>query len=76
MAKYKIDIDRGLCIACGICSILDPSHYELDDEGKPEVVGGKTDASRSFGVFENEEIQVAEEAEALCPVAAIAIDEL
>ena len=76
MPRYKIDIDRELCIACGICYMLDPSHFELDEEGKPKVAGGRTDALKSFGVFEDEEIQVAEEAEALCPMTAIATNEL
>ena len=76
MPRYKIYIDRELCIACGICYMLDPSHFELDEEGKPKVAWGRTDALRSFGVFVDGEIQVAEEAGALCPMTAIAINEL
>ena len=32
--KFKIEIERGGCIACGSCYSIDPSHFEPDDEGK------------------------------------------
>lgn len=76
MVKYKIEIDREGCIACGVCYTLDPSHYDSDEEGKSKVVGGKTDASKSSGVFEDEEIDVVREAEVSCPVSVIVVTEL
>ncbi len=76
MVKYKIEIDREGCIACGACYALDPSHYESDEEGKSKVVGSETDASKSSGVFEDEEVDVAREAESSCPVFVIVVTEL
>ena len=74
--KYKIEIDRTGCIACGSCYSLDPSHFEPDDEGKSTVKEGETDASGSSGVFNDEEIENARDAEDSCPTAVITVIEM
>ena len=74
--KYKIEIERGGCIACGVCYSVDPSHFEPDEEGKSTVSGGETDANASSGVFEDDEIENAREAEDSCPVSVITVTEL
>ena len=74
--KFKIEIERSGCIACGSCYSIDSSHFEPDDEGKSTVVGGETDASGSSGVFEDEEIENARDAEDSCPVSIITVTEL
>ena len=74
--KYKIEIDRSGCIACGSCYSIDPSHFEPDDEGKSTVIGGETDASGSSGVFNDEEVDDARSAEDSCPVSIITVTEL
>jgi ferredoxin len=73
--KYKIEIEREGCIACGTCYSVDPVHFESDDEGKSTVIGGETDASASSGVFDDEEIESAQNAEDNCPVAVITVTE-
>jgi ferredoxin len=74
--KFKIEIDRTGCIACGSCYSIDPSHFEPDDEGKSTVKGGETDASGSSGVFEDEDIEDTRDAEDSCPVSIITVTEL
>ncbi len=74
--KYKIEIERGGCIACGTCYSVDTSHFEPDDEGKSTVIGGETDANASLGVFDDEEIENAREAEDSCPTSVITVTEL
>ncbi|TET24962.1 MAG: ferredoxin [Candidatus Bathyarchaeum sp.] len=74
--KYKIEIERGGCIACGSCYSVDPSHFEPDDEGKSALIGGETDASGSSGVFDDDEIENARNAEDSCPVSIITVTEL
>jgi ferredoxin len=74
--KYKIEIDRTGCIACGSCYSIDSAHFEPDDEGKSTVIGGETDTSGSAGVFEDEEIENARDAEGSCPVSVITVTEL
>ena len=76
MTKYKIEIDRTGCIADGTCYSLDPSHFEPDEEGKSIVIGGETDDTTSSGVFDDEEIENAREAEDSCPVSIITVTEL
>jgi ferredoxin len=73
--KYKIEIERTGCIACGSCYSIDPSHFEPDDEGKSTVKGGETDDSGSAGVFEDENIEDAKDAEDSCPVSIITVTE-
>ena len=73
--KYKIEIDRSGCIACGACYSVDPSHFEPDEAGKSTVVDGETDAMASSGVFEDEEIENARAAEDSCPVSIITVTE-
>ena len=74
--KYKIEIERGGCIACGACYSVDPSHFEPDEEGKSTVIGGETYANASSGVFDDDEIENAREAEDSCPVSIITVTEL
>ena len=73
--RYKIEIDRTGCIACGSCYSINPTHFEPDDEGKSTVVGGETNASSSVGIFEDDEIEKAKDAERSCPVSVITITE-
>mgnify|MGYP003932770437 FL=1 len=74
--KYKIEIEREGCIACGSCYSIDPTHFEPDDEDKSTVVGGETDPDVSSGVFDDEEIETAREAEDSCPTSVITVTEL
>jgi ferredoxin len=74
--KYKIEIEREECTRCGNCSSIDPTHFEPDEEEKSIVVGGETDANISWGVFDDDEIETAREAEDSCPVSIITVTEL
>ena len=74
--KYKIEIERGGCIACGACYAVDPSHFEPDDEEKSTVAGGETDSNLSSGVFDDDEIDNARQAKDSCPVSIITVTEL
>lgn len=74
--EYRIEIERGGCIACGTCYSVDPVHFEPDDDGKSQVIGGDTDDSGSSGEFDDEEIENAQNAEDNCPVAVITVTEL
>jgi len=35
----KIQVDQELCIGCGACVNLCPDIFELDDNGKSQVIG-------------------------------------
>lgn len=70
--KYKIEIDREKCIACGTCYSLDPTHFEPDENRKSKVRGGITN-KKSEGNFDDEKIEAAQEAEDSCPVSIIKV---
>jgi ferredoxin len=74
--KYKIEIMRENCIACGSCYSINPTHFEPDDQGKSTVSGGKTDDLSSVGEFDDIEIETARDAEDSCPVSIITVIEL
>jgi ferredoxin len=74
--KYKIEIERKGCIACGSCYSIDPYHFEPDEEGKSTVIGGENDDNASSGVFDDDEIETAGEAEDSCPTSVITVSEL
>jgi ferredoxin len=73
LGKYKIEIDRTMCMACGACCSSNPTHFEPDPEGKSTVVAGETDNNSSSGSFNDEEIANAREAEDACPASAITV---
>ena len=74
--KYKIEIERVGCIACGACYTVNSSHFEPDDEEKSSVVGGETDADLSSGVFDDDDFESVQEAQDSCPVSIITVTEL
>lgn len=71
MVKYKLEVDRTLCIACGACYSSDPVHFEPDQTRKSTVVDGKTDDNLSIGTFEDDAIEEVREVQDSCPVSAI-----
>ncbi|MCW8801972.1 MAG: ferredoxin [Candidatus Bathyarchaeota archaeon] len=73
--KYKIEIKRENCIACGSCYSINPTHFEPDEQGKSTVIDGKTDDLISTGEFDDTEIESARDAEDSCPVSIITVTE-
>ena len=72
--KYKIEVDREKCIACGNCYSTDPTHFESTDEGKSKVVDGASNG-KSTGSFDDDKIADAKVAADACPVQAITVTE-
>ena len=72
--KYKIEVNRKLCIASGICYQTDPTHFEADYENKSAVREGKG-YEISIGSFQDILLDDAKAAMKICPVSAITIIE-
>jgi ferredoxin len=75
LAVYRVEVDRKKCIACGTCYSSGSVFFEPDGAGYARVVGGKTDESRSFRVFNDESMETASSIAGYCPVSAITVTE-
>ena len=71
---YHIEINREECIACGACYALDPDHFESDTEGKSKVIGGISNG-KSTGSFNDDKMNITQDAESACPVSVIKVSE-
>jgi len=58
-------VDKDTCIGCGLCPVLCPEIFEMDNDGKAEA---------SENEIEKKLIESAKEAEEQCPVSAITIE--
>ena len=76
--KYKVSVDRSLCIACGIAPSLCPQVFEPgEDNGKTRIVGKYSEENSedtSVGVIPKELYVCVEQAAEACPVQAITIE--
>ncbi len=70
--NYTIEVDREICIACGVCYGTDPTHFEGDSEGRSRVLGGEGDG-KSTGSFGDGLRDDARRAADSCPVSAITV---
>ncbi len=74
MGKFLIEHDRPNCIGCGACSAVAPEFWEMNDDGKSDVKGGK---NRADGWQEREidakELEKNKQAAETCPVNVIHI---
>jgi ferredoxin len=57
-----IQVDRDLCMGSGVCTVLAPNTFQIDEETKATVIDGATDPS--------DLVLAAADA---CPMAAIAL---
>lgn len=74
--KYKITIDKDECAADGICYEIDTVHYEEDDDGLAQVVGGTNQGDQSVGEFDDDGYENAVEAAENCPTECITVEKL
>jgi len=63
--KYKVWVDRNLCIGAATCVAVSPKSFQMDNEAKAVIV--KT--------IDEEELENIIEAAKACPVAAIFIED-
>ena len=60
--SYKVKVDENKCIGCGACQAVCPDVFQLNDDGKAQVLVPTTD------------IECVKEAEEACPVSAIEVE--
>ena len=60
MTKLKIIYNRKNCIGAGACAAMDPDHFEMADDGKADLKGGKeVDGKFELEVEENDAVKEA-----------------
>jgi len=74
--KYRIKVDKDECLEDAVCFSMDPDHFEEDDDGKAQVVGGSMQGNISIGKFDDDGYEDAKEAADLCPAEAIIVEKL
>jgi len=77
MAKnntYKLQHDRPNCIGCGACEAVAPDFWEMKDDGKVTLKGGKkTDNGWYEMEIKEKDFQINKDAADSCPVNVIHI---
>ena len=75
--KYLIEHDRPNCIGCGACVAVAPEHWDMNDDGKADVLNGKNrkDEWQEKEISE-EEFKINMEAAESCPVNVIHLKRL
>lgn len=48
VGKYKVKVDRNLCMGCGTCAALAANTFQLDNENKPVVKAGTSDTPENI----------------------------
>jgi len=80
LSRYKVTVDRSLCIGCGVAPSICSQVFELGtDNGKNRVVEAysvRTDENFSEGVIPEDLYDCAASAVQSCPVGAIKIEKI
>ncbi|MBI3051364.1 ferredoxin [Candidatus Woesearchaeota archaeon] len=78
MPKFKVIYDKPTCIGAASCVAVAPKFWELVGD-KAELVGATfNEATKKFELIVEtpEDIQLNQDAEAVCPVAAIKVEKI
>jgi ferredoxin len=74
LKNYTLQHDRPNCIGCGACAVIAPKFWEMNDDGKSDIVKG---ASAPNGwqkiIIEENDFEINMEAAEGCPVEVIHI---
>ena len=71
MADYEVEHDREGCISCGACAAAAPNLWEMADDGKSKLKGGKNKLE-----IDQKDFDHMMEAAQACPVNVIHIKNL
>jgi|TARA_Y100000310_G_scaffold284075_1_gene306576 ferredoxin len=72
--KYILQHDRPNCIGCGACKAVAPDFWEMNDDGKSDIKGGKhLDNEWQELEIEEKDLAINKDAADSCPVNVIHI---
>ena len=72
MSKFKIVYDRNSCIGANACVALSPDIFEMGDDGKANLKGGKDIGDGKFELVTESDESILEAAQG-CPVDVIKV---
>ncbi len=72
----KIIFERDKCIGCGNCGFVCPQYWEMGEDGRSNLKGGKKSDETNNIELEVEEVGCNKEAEDSCPTLCIHIKEI
>ena len=75
LTSYRVEVDKTKCILCGTCYSSGSVFFEPDQAGYSQVIHGQTEESRSFKVFNDDNLELARATAGYCPVSAIVVTE-
>ena len=75
MGRYKVEYDREGCIGVAACAAVDPDNWEIVEDGKADLKGGKDNPETKMSEIEIDEdqLEIFKEAAESCPVNVIHI---
>lgn len=77
MVKFKIIHDRANCIGCGACAAICEEFWEMDNDGKSNIIKGKKlDNGTEELLIEEKDFEANKEAAESCPVNVIHLKNL
>lgn len=71
MAKIKIIYDREGCIGAGVCAAVADKVWEMNDDGKADLLGGKKEGDKWVREIEESELEINKQAAEGCPALVI-----
>ncbi len=78
MAKYKISYNREGCIGASSCVAVNPTFYEMKEDGKVDLTNGKfNDKTKMWElIIDEKDLAINQEAAEVCPVLVIKIEKI
>ncbi len=70
--KFILQHDRPNCIGCGACAVVAPKFWEMNDDGKSDIINGEHKPNKwQEKVIEDKDFEINKEAAESCPVEVI-----
>jgi ferredoxin len=74
MSKFKLIHDRPVCIGCGACAVIAPDFWEMNDDGKSDIINGKHEGEIQLLDIDQKDFDINLEGAESCPVECIHIE--
>ncbi len=71
--KYRVEYDKPGCIGAFACVAVLPKYWEVGQDGKAVLVGGKQEGDKFIIEIDESELEVMKQSAEACPVIVIHI---